>query len=227
MSVVQPSLNSTQITNITNYINNYRAKHQSPPMNWNISIGTFAQQWSYYMASNNSFKHSGTKSYGENIAFFQGYGSNVEELIKKSIDLWYNEVSLYDFNNPGFSNATGHFTCLVWKASSSFGIGISINNTNNSVYISLNTYPPGNIIGRFKENVLPMISDVSGNLVPIIPPSPSPSPSPITPQLSQSRININNDLYRIMRAINLNYSKSSIITSLNNIINKIQNDDTF
>ena len=28
----------------------------------------------------------------------------------EAIDMWYNEVKKYDYNNGGFSMSTGHFT---------------------------------------------------------------------------------------------------------------------
>jgi hypothetical protein len=34
---------------------------------------------------------------------------------KSAVDAWYNEVQSYNFNSPGWSGATGHFTQLVWK----------------------------------------------------------------------------------------------------------------
>jgi len=176
MSINQPILNSAQITEITNYVNAYRIVHQSPPLKWNAAIATFSQQWSYYLNSNNLFQHSSTKLYGENLAMFQGYGSDVMTLLKKSVDNWYAEISAYDFNKPAFSSATGHFTCLVWKNSTDFGMGFSINTTNNLVDITFNTSPPGNVIGKFQQNVLPKIGTVP---VPVPVPSPVPSPIPV------------------------------------------------
>ena len=113
MSIVQPVLTPEQITEITNYINSYRSKHQAPPLVWDSAIYKVAQDWSSYLVTNNLFKHSGNQSYGENLAYYQGYGTNVMTLLKKAVDGWYNEYKLYDFNNPGFSQAIGHFTCLV------------------------------------------------------------------------------------------------------------------
>ena len=38
---------------------------------------------------------------------------------------WYSEVSLYDYNNPGFSLETEHFTQVVWKDSTEVGFGVA------------------------------------------------------------------------------------------------------
>lgn len=272
MSYTQPVLTKEQISSISDYINNYRSKHQSPAITYDPNIGSFSQQWTYYMAYHNLFQHSGTASYGENISFLQGYGTDVLQLIKKSIDSWYNEVSAYDYNNPGFSTATGHFTCLVWKSSTSFGIGITINDKTNEAYISLNTFPPGNYSGQFKQNVLPPLSvtpvpQVPVNPVPVTPipvnpvpvnpipvpvtPIPVPvnpipvtpvpvkpvpvNPIPVTPvpvkpppaPMQTTRSKVNAELYRIMRANNLNYPKENIIALLKTVLNEIANDPNF
>ena len=178
MSSNTPDLSTEQITQIIDYINKYRAKNQAPPMNHNNSISYFSKQWSKYLLTNNLFKHSGTQLYGENLAMFQGYGTDIINLIKLSIDAWYNEISLYNFNNPGFSEATGHFTCLVWINSTEFGIGISIDNTTQKAIICMNTSPPGNVIGEFQQNVLPIVSAPTPTPEPTPTPSPEPTPTP-------------------------------------------------
>jgi hypothetical protein len=93
-------------------------------------------------------------------------------LLKKAIDLWYDEITLYDFKNPGFSHATGHFTCLVWKASTHFAMGFSINTATNALDITMNTSPPGNYQGQYQENVLPLMP------TPMLPGVPTPKPLP-------------------------------------------------
>jgi hypothetical protein len=95
-------------------------------------------------------------------------------LLKKAVDDWYNEYTSYDYNHPGFSEATGHFTCLVWKSSTRFGLGISINNVTTVVDVTMNTSPPGNYAGEFATNVLPSVSIT----IPL-PPSPVPNPVPV------------------------------------------------
>jgi hypothetical protein len=176
MATTVPSLTSDQLTVITSYINMYRAKNQAPPITYDSNIATFSQQWSNYLLTSKLFQHSGTQLYGENLAYFEGYGKDPVTLIKMAIDAWYNEISLYDFNNPGFSEPTGHFTCLVWLASTRFGIAIAINPTTSAAIITLNTSPPGNVIGKFAQNVLPLAAAVP---VPIPVPVPAPAPAPV------------------------------------------------
>ena len=231
-SIVQPVLSISNQIEITNYINGLRAKHSAPPLLYDTTISAFTQDWSYKMTSNNNFAHSNNNLYGENIAYLQGYGTDPVTLIKKSISLWYNEVELYDFNNPGFSSATGHFTCLVWVASTKFGIGISINNATNEAYISFNTYPPGNVIGQFKQNVFPAIGT---SVVPVpapIVPSPAPLPTPIVPMptvpigTSKPPLDKNkliSQLYSVIYMIIKSQPKSAIMASINQIINDIIN----
>ena len=255
MSYTQPVLTQDQITTIASYINTYRAKHQAPAITWDTSIAKFSQQWTYYMSYHNLFQHSGTASYGENISYLQGYGTDIITLLKKSIDSWYNENTLYDYNNPGFSKETGHFTCLVWKSSTAFGMGITMNDKTNEVHISMNTFPPGNYSGQFIQNVLPPLANtftptptvtpvpvpiptVTPVPVPIptvtpVPSLPIPTVTPILPgvptpiKIMSTRPHLNNELYKIMRANNLNYAKASILNSLNALVNQITNDPNF
>lgn len=219
MSIVQPVLTPEQIAEITNYINSYRTKHQAPPLVWKSDIYKVAQDWSSYLVTTNLFKHSGNQSYGENLAYYQGYGTNVMTLLKKAVDGWYNEYKLYDFANPGFSQATGHFTCLVWVASTNYGIGISIDNNTSSVDIVFNSSPPGNYIGEFKENVLPPV----GQIVPIPSPTPTPTPTPTPSPIANNKKIIIVALYNIISSIQTNQSKVTIISAIYNLIKLINN----
>jgi hypothetical protein len=173
-----PALSVDQLANITSYINMYRAKNRAPPMSYNETIASFSNQWSNYLLTNNLFQHSGTHLYGENLAYYEGYGTDLLTLIKLSIDAWYNEISSYDFNSPKFSEATGHFTCLVWVASTEFGIAIAIDPVTTKAIVTLNTSPPGNVIGQFQQNVLPPLPTPVPTPVPTPAPTPTPTPVP-------------------------------------------------
>lgn len=145
-----------EILIITNYINNYRLKNQAPPLTWDSTIGLFSQNWSNYLLNNNLFKHSGNKLYGENLAWFKGYKLDIISMIKKAIDSWYNEIIVYDFNNSAFSQSAGHFTALVWVSSTTFAIGYSHDSITDTVIVTFNSNPPGNMRNEFKKNVLPI-----------------------------------------------------------------------
>ena len=255
MSIIQPFFTYDNIIDITNYVNMYRERNQAPPLQWDNSITSYSQNWSFYMTSNNLLQHSGTTYYGENISFFEGYGTDQIKLIKLAIDNWYNEIALYDFNNPGYSEATGHFTCLVWLSSTTFGIGISINMNTGAAYICFNTYPPGNITNEFEQNVLPLIYN------PIIPPEPEPcaepfiepaaietaviepaaiEPAVIEPAAIETAVNgifqplttsnkqlVINQLLSIISQMQQVYNPVNIIQIINIIINEIQNSSPF
>jgi hypothetical protein len=223
MSIQQPTITLEQKTEITNYINNYRARHQSPPLTWDETIATFAQQWSFYLLSNNLFQHSGSALYGENLAYFEGYGNDIVILLKKAIDNWYNEITLYNFTNPGYKQGTGHFTCLVWKSSTKFGMGFSIDpSNNNKVDITFNSEPPGNYQGQFAQNVL---APTGTTPLPLPTPTPSPTPSPIpipTPAQSNKTVIIV-ALYNIIYIIQSNQSKAKVISALYDLIKVVNN----
>lgn len=75
-----------------------------------------------------------------------------------AIKLFYDEIRYYDWNNPGFSMETGHFTQVVWKASTEIGVGIAIypdSQYGHRSVVAINYRPPGNYLGQFEQNVLP------------------------------------------------------------------------
>ena len=62
----------------------------------------------------------------------------------------------YNFNSGGFSGGTGHFTQVVWKASTVLGIGRAETTKNGMkcAYIVGRYKPAGNMGGKFQQNVL-------------------------------------------------------------------------
>jgi hypothetical protein len=137
-------------------------------------------------------------------------------LLKMAVDNWYNEITNYNFNKPGFSEATGHFTCLVWLSSITFGMGISINPTTSATIIVFNTSPPGNVIGQFQQNVLPVIGAIPVPSLPPVVPVNSPA-APPTPK--QQIINLLNNLIHQLKT----YQKPSVtIPTLNSVLQIFQ-----
>ena len=98
--------------------------------------------------------------------------------------MWYNEIKSYNYAKSGFSGATGHFTQLVWKSTTSVGFGIQVESdsinarfvffftvrvlhctfnvlkvsSDGTAFTGVASYAPaGNIVkkGSFTANVLP------------------------------------------------------------------------
>ncbi len=73
----------------------------------------------------------------------------------------YDEVKYYNFNSPGFSGRTGHFTQVVWKSTTLVGCARCGGWGSGwyETYVVCNYRPAGNIVGDnnryFRENVLP------------------------------------------------------------------------
>jgi len=135
---------------ILNSTNTYRAQHNASALSWNTSLADFAENWGKACV----FQHSGGPS-GENLA--SGYPNATA-----SIEAWGNERDHYDFSAGKFSETTGHFTQLVWKSTTT--VGCSRTNCAGKKddgdkkaapgwFVVCEYYPPGNVIGSFKQNV--------------------------------------------------------------------------
>ncbi|XP_044250931.2 uncharacterized protein, partial [Drosophila takahashii] len=126
----------------------YRALHNAPPLTVNPQLSQMATNWAHYLLANNFQKpihsHNG---FGENI--YYGYLSNSGGA--DAVRAWYNEISLYNWNYPSYSEQTGHFTQLVWKSSTELGIGVA--RRGDIIYVVCNYNPSGNYENQFRTNV--------------------------------------------------------------------------
>ncbi|KAF5335848.1 hypothetical protein D9758_016696 [Tetrapyrgos nigripes] len=130
--------------------NTNRAKFGAGPVTWNGNIASGVQHY----ANKCVFKHSGTNGVGENLAAGSG-----DFTMKDAMDSWMNEESKYNYNHPGFSEDTGHFTQVVWKGSHKIACAIAdcpagtIFPTLASKFVVCQYTPPGNVLGHFPANV--------------------------------------------------------------------------
>jgi hypothetical protein len=145
--------------------NTLRSKHSAPALVRQANIDQTALSYAQKLARENKFVHSGQKGVGENLyafyksdskadaAFCSNFGANC-------VQSWYDEIKLYNFDSPGYSDATGHFTQLIWKSSTGIGLGMGqgISGKWNSFYCVAQYTPPGNVVtsdnSLFKKNVL-------------------------------------------------------------------------
>lgn len=130
--------------------NVYRAKHDSPPLKWSVEAAKKAQSWAEKLADTGTLQHGNHDNMGQNLAYKGGAEYKGQEVV----DNWYSEESNYNYDNPGFHGKTGHFTQLVWRATTHIGVGRVVSGAKT--YVVANYSPAGNITnaGQFKQNVL-------------------------------------------------------------------------
>nr|ABZ10815.1 pathogen-related protein-like protein [Malo kingi] len=123
--------------------NALRALHRNTPsMTWDYVLQKQAEDYAKELARSGEVKHSSQLNQlqsGENI--FKGSASCAYSCAKAVLS-WYNEIKDYDFNSPGFSSATGHFTQVVWRASIKVGVGVATVKSGRMVTTV--------IVGRYK-----------------------------------------------------------------------------
>ncbi|CAI4552196.1 BAQ_1a_G0028950.mRNA.1.CDS.1 [Saccharomyces cerevisiae] len=128
--------------------NKKRALHKdTPALSWSDTLASYAQDYADNYDCSGTLTHSGGP-YGENLAL--GYDGPA------AVDAWYNEISNYDFSNPGFSSNTGHFTQVVWKSTTQVGCGIKTCGGAWGDYVICSYNPAGNYEGEYADNVKPL-----------------------------------------------------------------------
>ncbi|KIJ49947.1 hypothetical protein M422DRAFT_65847 [Sphaerobolus stellatus SS14] len=136
-------------TDVVKGHNAYRAHYSAPALTWSDALYPGTQQW----ANQCKFQHS-KGSYGENLAAGTGNAYAFRDGLKG----WMDEASKYDWNHPGFSSGTGHFTQVVWKSSKQVACAIA-NCGGGTIFPQASKYvvcrysPPGNYEGQYPANV--------------------------------------------------------------------------
>ncbi|MBT8494865.1 MAG: CAP family protein [Deltaproteobacteria bacterium] len=128
-----------------------RAQHCAAPLRWSPTIAAYAQQWANKLRDSGCrFDHRQPNQYGENLAAYGPPGSSDGRSVTT---MWVKERQLYDWNNPGFSMKTGHFTQVVWGTTREVGCGTAI--CNGMELWVCNYAPAGNVRGEYPRMVKP------------------------------------------------------------------------
>ncbi|KAI5841805.1 CAP domain-containing protein [Morchella snyderi] len=136
----------TWAADVLNAHNTRRALHGAPALTWDSTMASYATS----ISAKCVFEHSGGP-YGENLA--AGYATPED-----AIEAWYAENTSYNYAAGLFSEATGHFTQLVWASATKVGCGIATCGTSTTPGDMLTCeYDTGNVIGYFVQNVLPLV----------------------------------------------------------------------
>ncbi|WVW86778.1 hypothetical protein I302_108832 [Kwoniella bestiolae CBS 10118] len=125
--------------------NSWRNQYGAGNVSWGNELAGYANTHASVCAS---MTHT-NGPYGENLAV----GTDGFIDIIGSIQMWMDEASEYDANNPTYS----HFTQVVWKETTTIGCA-AINCGANTglagqLYVMCEYYPRGNVIGAFAQNV--------------------------------------------------------------------------
>ncbi|XP_001633779.2 uncharacterized protein LOC5513576 isoform X2 [Nematostella vectensis] len=132
--------------------NKFRKVHDAPPMKLNAEMSKSAKAYAEKLAQMGKLVHSKDNEFGENLWFM--CSSSKEQTPEKAVTDWYNEICKpgYDFNKPGFSSGTGHFTQVVWKGSVELGFGGG--RAGRCTYHVGRYKKAGNMLGDFPNNVV-------------------------------------------------------------------------
>ncbi|MDJ0677490.1 MAG: CAP family protein [Calothrix sp. MO_167.B42] len=137
--------------------NTLRQRHGSPALTEDSGLTNLAQDWAQQLANTGQMQHRPNNQYGENIYYAWSSQPGFDVNGEVPVQAWYDEDEDYDYNNPGFSSQTGHFTQVVWKNSTKVGCG-KAKSVDGKVFVVCNYDPPGNVQGQFSQNVLPVLS---------------------------------------------------------------------
>ncbi|KAL8600846.1 hypothetical protein ACOMHN_056504 [Nucella lapillus] len=157
--------------------NEYRKRHQAPPLSHSKELSAQAQKWADQLAATGSFQHSGAtirgEKLGENIA--KKWSSAPQAYTGQEVtDQWYSEVKMHEFGTEPRTLSAGHFTQVVWNGSREVGVGRAVSSKGEVVVVA-NYRPAGNMMGSFAQNVLP---PKDGKIT--LPPQPGSRPAPET-----------------------------------------------
>jgi hypothetical protein len=114
-----------------------------PLLTWSDTLAQTAQSW----AGQCMFKHSGTSGLGENIYASAGFTPTGAEVVMN----WVSESANYDYGANSCSGTCGHYTQVVWRATTQLGCGLQACSQNspfmgfsNWTMVVCNYTPPGN-----------------------------------------------------------------------------------
>lgn len=157
--------------------NALRAKHgDTPAMELDQDLIKAAQAWSESQLAKAQMEHATSDgTFGENLAYSMSSSQDFRtDFDTTATQRWYDEIKDFDFSKPAWNEKTGHFTQVVWKASTKLGCGTASDGPN--VYVTCRYSPAGNMMGAFPDNVLPLTDGSAA-------PAPSEPAQPAAPAL--------------------------------------------
>ncbi|RGP76680.1 hypothetical protein FLONG3_5120 [Fusarium longipes] len=122
--------------------NEARKEVGNPPLEWDDSLVSGAQEWADHIASLGSLTHSQGKD-GENL-----YMGTTDTPYADAIKAFLSEKSLYNGETISGSNymGFGHYTQCIWKSTTKVGMAVA-KGSDGASYVVARYQEPGNMIG--------------------------------------------------------------------------------
>ncbi len=114
-------------------------------LTWDDTAASVAQAWADHLLSTGTFEHNADRGdYGENI--YWESGSDPATSATGAFQSWAAEAASYTWDTDTCTDTCGHYTQIVWAATTSVGCGMA---TDGSTAIWVCDYaPPGNFTGE-------------------------------------------------------------------------------
>jgi uncharacterized protein YkwD len=115
-------------------------------VSWSTKLQSYAQSYANQRIGDCKLQHSGGP-YGENI-FWGSAGADWKAA--DAVNAWVGEKSDYNYasNSCAAGKQCGHYTQVVWRATTSIGCARVVCNNNGGVFIICSYDPPGNFAGQ-------------------------------------------------------------------------------
>lgn len=129
--------------------NRYRLEVGVPQLAWSESLAAASQTWADRLATSNTFEHSQSSGYGENLWRGTAGAFSLTEMV----EAWGDEQEYFipnrsfpDLSTTGNWADVGHYTQIVWRDTTEVGCGLA---TANGQDVLVCRYaPPGNYQGQ-------------------------------------------------------------------------------
>nr|ACJ62553.1 pathogenesis-related maize seed protein [Zea mays subsp. parviglumis] len=144
-TAVHPSYSENSPQDYLTPQNSARAAVGVGPAIWSTKLQQFAEKYAAQRASDCRLQHSGGP-YGENIFWGSaGFDWKAADAVRSWVDekQWYK----YATNSCAAGKVCGHYTQVVWRATTSIGCARVVCRDNRGVFIICNYEPRGNIAG--------------------------------------------------------------------------------
>ena len=150
------TLTAAEQTELVTAHNKWRTEVKTPAIKWSNTLGDTAQAYADKLKTQGCKPvHSGAAGLGENLfwgsALMYSNGTSKPQAVTptQATDAWGNEKNDYTYatNTCAAGKVCGHYTQVVWKATTEVGCGKAVCGDNTQIWVC-NYTPAGNFVGQ-------------------------------------------------------------------------------